>query len=55
MLAAWVIAIVIGIVLVWGLWAFLKRSEHPARNNPGVDTSSVVGSVTLFAAGVLDG
>ena len=39
-LTFWVIATVIAVIVLWAVWQFLIRSEHPARNNPGVSTSS---------------
>jgi hypothetical protein len=39
-LTFWIIAIVIAVVVVWAVWHFGRLSEHPARNNPGVSTSS---------------
>lgn len=39
-LTFWLIAAVIAVILMWGVWHFGRLSAHPARNNPGVFTIS---------------
>jgi cytochrome c-type biogenesis protein CcmH/NrfF len=39
----WMVTILVVLIVFWIAWTFLKRSEHPGRNNPGVSLSQLTG------------
>jgi hypothetical protein len=52
----WIITVAVALLLAWVIWTFLKGSEHPGRNNPGVSSkletvTPDAGELMLIAAG----
>jgi hypothetical protein len=46
----WMVTILVALIVGWLAWTFLKRSEHPGRNNPGTSISRFIPAVTRLTA-----